>query len=130
MYLISSERAYSISLFFVKSMFFVSLFDIIEAMKENTREKIYTISTVVVILMILAVGIFNWLPVLRQYFGLKEKEMSVAAEIEDINRESNEYVERIRRFQSQSEQVESVARQDKRVYPGEVVYVFSEKNRK
>lgn len=99
-------------------------------MKENTKDKIYTFSTVGVILVILAVGIFNWLPVLRQYFGLKEKEMSVIAEIEDVNRENNDYSERIRRFQSQSDQVESVARQDHRVYPGEVVYVFPENDKR
>lgn len=99
-------------------------------MKENTKDKIYTFSTVVVILIVLAVGFFNWLPVLRRYFGLKEREMAVVAEIEEVNRENNEYGERIRRFQSQSEQVESVARQDHRVYPGEVVYVFPDSDRK
>lgn len=99
-------------------------------MKENTKDKIYTVFTIVVILIVLAVGIFNWLPVLRQYFGLKEKDAALTARIEAVNRENAEYNERIRRFKTQPEQVESVARQDNRVYPGEVVYLFPEGNGK
>lgn len=99
-------------------------------MKENTKDKIYTVAIVVAILMILTVGIFNWLPVLKQYFGLKQKEAAVIAEINEVNRENDEYRELLRRFQSQSEQVEAVARQDHRVYPGEVVYVFPDSDRK
>jgi hypothetical protein len=34
------------------------------------------------------------------------------------------------RFKSSSEQVEAVARQDHRVYPGEVVYKFPENGKK
>ena len=111
-------------------MFFIFFCDIIIAMKEQTKDKIYTVSTVVVIIAILLVGVFNWLPVLRHRLGLKNKEAAILAEIEEVNRENLEYSERIRRFQSQSEQVESVARQDHRVYPGEVVYVFPENEKK
>ena len=38
--------------------------------------------------------------------------------------------ESIKRFKTKKEQVEAVARQDHRVYPGEVVFVFPDKDKK
>lgn len=125
MYLISSERAYSISLFFVKSMFFYLVFDIISPMKENTKDKIYTVFTVVVILLILAVGIFNWLPSLRRHSSLKEKKAALEAESIEIKRRTQETDEKAKRFDSDPEQVEAVARQDHRIRQGEIVFDFS-----
>lgn len=121
---------YSISLFFVKSMFFFSLFDIILIMKENTKDKIYTFFTVFVIAIILVVGIINWWPVLKRQSSLKERKAALEAEIEEVRKENLEKSESIKRFKTKKEQVEAVARQDHRVYPGEVVFVFPDKDKK
>ncbi len=99
-------------------------------MKENTKDKIYTIFTVVVILLVLIIGVFNWLPVLRRHSNLKDKEADLTAKIEEVKSENDKVSEARNRFKSSSEQVEAVARQDHRVYPGEVVYKFPENGKK
>lgn len=111
-------------------MFFISLFDIITPMKENTKDKIYTGFTVFVIMLILTIGVFNWWPVLKRHSNLKDKEADLVAKIEEVKNENNRVSEARNRFKTSSEQVEAVARQDHRVYPGEVVYKFSESGKK
>ncbi len=99
-------------------------------MKEHIKDNILKTVTTVIILLVLFVGIVKWVPVLNNLENLKKKDAALDAEIAAVNLESSEYSERVRRFQSSSEQVESIARRDHRVYPGEVVFVFPEKNSK
>jgi cell division protein FtsB len=108
-------------------MFFYLVFDIITAMKENTKDKIYTVFTVVVILLILAVGIFNWLPSLRRLSSLKEKDAAVEAERAEVKKRIQETDEKAKRFDRDPEQVEAVARQDHRIRQDEIVFDFSAK---
>ena len=45
-------------------------------------------------------------------------------------RKTAELVEKQRRFQTDREFVESIARQNHRVYPGELVFLFPEQDRR
>ena len=105
-----------------------SFFDIILCMKETTKDKILNAVFIGVALVIVVIGLAHLTPTLKRYYALKDKEASVDAEIASTRRETSDYADRTRRFNSDSEQVEAVARQNHRVYPGEVVFVFEDKD--
>ena len=96
-------------------------------MKETTKDKILNAIFIGVALVIVVIGLAHLTPTLKRYYALKDKEAQVDGEIASTRRESAEYADRTRRFNSDSEQVEAVARQNHRVYPGEVVFVFEDK---
>ncbi len=96
-------------------------------MKERTKDNIISYGTLTIVILVVVVGVVNLVPVLRRSNALKQRDAALIEEIASVNAESAEYSDRARRFQSSSEQVESIARQDHRVYPGEVVFVFPEK---
>ena len=88
-------------------------------MKETTKDKILNAVFIGVALVIVVIGLAHLTPTL---------ESAVDAEIASMRRETSDYADRTRRFNSDSEQVEAVARQNHRVYPGEVVFVFEDKD--
>ena len=111
-------------------MFFIKLFDIIRNMKESTKLKILNSIAIGVCLLIVVGGLAHLAPTLKRYYALKDKEASIDEEIARTKREITEYSDKTRRFNSNSEQVESIARQNHRIYPGEVVFVFEDKDNK
>ena len=95
-------------------------------MNEETREKIYTVITVVVVLLVLAVGVVKIVPRYNQYKSLKKQVADRDALIAEKERKVDELGDMQRRFKTDREFVESIARQDRRVYPGELVFVFDD----
>jgi len=93
-------------------------------MKEEVKDKVYTAFTVAVVLLILVGGLVKASPRYSQYRSLKRQVADREAKIADRERRIAELNEMQRRFQSDREFVESIARQNRRVYPGELVFVF------
>ena len=99
-------------------------------MKDETKDKIYTILTVTLVLLVLAGGLVKASPRYSQYRALKAKVAAIEAKASETARTTAELVEKQRRFQTDREFVESIARQNHRVYPGELVFLFPEQDRR
>ena len=69
-------------------------------------------------------GVFVVWPKLSRVRGLEQQRQQVLAEIEAKNREIAQLRENQRRFREDPDFVEAIARQNHRVFPGEVVFVF------
>ena len=80
--------------------------------------------TGILVVLVLGFGVAKLVPKYRQFVSLRgqvaERERKIAVCREKIA----EVNEMQRRFASDSEFVEAVARQNHRVYPGEIVFVF------
>lgn len=57
---------------------------------------------------------------------LKKRELELMERIEQKNKEIAKLVENQRRFKTDADFVESLARQNRRVFPGELVFVFED----
>ncbi len=99
-------------------------------MKDETKDKIYTALTVALVLLVLAGGLVKAYPRYSQYRALKAKVAAIEAKASETVRKTAELVEKQRRFQTDREFVESIARQNHRVYPGELVFLFPEQDRR
>ena len=99
-------------------------------MKDETKDKIYTILTVTLVLLVLAGDLVKASPRYSQYRALKAKVAAIEAKASETARKTAELVEKQRRFQTDREFVESIARQNHRVYPGELVFLFPEQDRR
>lgn len=75
-------------------------------------------------------GVITVWPKLSRVRGLEKQRQQVLAEIEAKNREIAQLRENQRRFREDPDFVESIARQNHRVYPGEVVFVFETPDKK
>ncbi len=95
-------------------------------MKEETKDRICTLFTLAVIALIVAGGIAKTYPRYGQYRALKRQIAECEAKIAQTEKETNQLNENVRRFGTDREFVESVARQNRRVYPGELVFVFED----
>ena len=75
-------------------------------------------------------GVIVVWPKLSRVRGLEKQRQQVLAEIEAKNREIAQLRENQRRFREDPDFVEAIARQNHRVYPGEVVFVFETPDKK
>jgi len=75
-------------------------------------------------------GVVTVWPKLSRVRGLEKQRQQVLAEIEAKNREIAQLRENQRRFREDPDFVEAIARQNHRVYPGEVVFVFEKPDKK
>lgn len=73
---------------------------------------------------VLVGGVMTVWPKLSRVRGLEKQRQQVLAEIEAKNREIAQLRENQRRFREDPDFVEAIARQNHRVFPGEVVFVF------
>jgi cell division protein FtsB len=58
--------------------------------------------------------------------SLKERNAELARQIDEKRREIADLLDRQRRFKTDRDFVETIARRNKRVYPGELVFVFED----
>lgn len=65
-------------------------------------------------------------PKYRQAAGLTEEKERILRRIEEKEREISEIKAKQQRFQSDREFVETLARKNRRVFPGELVFVFED----
>ncbi len=66
------------------------------------------------------------LPKYKQTQDLEAKKAKIARQIEEKRAEIQEIKEKQNRFNTDREFVESLARQNRRVFPGELVFVFDD----
>ena len=95
-------------------------------MHKSLGEKIWTVAALAAIVSVLAAGLaFAWPDIMRAS-SLRERDAELAAKIEAKRREIMELAENQRRFKTDRDFVEAIARRNKRVYPGELVFVFED----
>ena len=90
------------------------------------KDKIFRYGSVAMALAILGSGVFFLIPTYRNSQRLKAREAEFAERIERKAKEVSALRERQRRFQTDREFIESIARQNNKVYPGELVFIFDD----
>jgi len=99
-------------------------------MREGTKDKFVKWFTLVLVVVIFIGGLlFAWPTYLRSR-SLQKQDAELARRIEEKKAEIAKLVECQKRFQTDRDFVESIARQNRRVFPGELVFVFDEKDEK
>lgn len=91
------------------------------------RGKACQLMVICLIFALICVSIFMYMPKYTQLEALREREADLVRRIEENNRLIAEYADKQHRITFDKEFVESLARKDRRVYPGELVFVFDDK---
>ena len=105
-------------------MFDIDFFAIISAMNETLKEKVLKILTGCVLLLIVVGGLVLTYPNYRRAESLKRQNAELQEKIDRKKKEIAVLVENQRRFREDSDFVELIARQNRRVFPGELVFTF------
>ena len=87
-------------------------------------DKALRIAALLAVLGVVACGVIAVQPKLKSVRALEKQRQQVLADIEAKNREIAQLRENQRRFREDPDFVEAIARQNHRVFPGEVVFVF------
>ena len=90
------------------------------------KDMIFRYGSIAMALAILGTGVFFLVPTYSRSQDLKAKEAKCDELIERKTKEVSALREKQRRFQSDEEFIESIARQNNRVYPGELVFIFED----
>ncbi len=93
-------------------------------MKTTLGEKLARIFTALIVLVVLAGGLASAWPAYLRGRSLRARDAKLAAAIEEKKREIAKLKEFQQRFRTDSEFVETIARQNRRVFPGELVFIF------
>ena len=93
-------------------------------MNEGLREKILRILTGSVLLLIVVGGLVTMYPNYKRSESLKRENAELQARIDRKKREIATLIENQRRFRTDADFVEMIARQNHRVFPGELVFIF------
>ena len=75
---------------------------------------------------IVVTGVMLSYPQYRQAEGLRAEHARIRKQIEEKKAQIEAIREKQRRFNTDREFVEALARQNRRVYPGELVFIFDE----
>lgn len=78
------------------------------------------------LVLIVGGGLFMAYPSFRRSQALKRQDAELQERIEDKKREIAALIENQRRFKADADFVETIARQNRRVFPGELVFIFEE----
>lgn len=95
-------------------------------MMEGIKEKFMKWFTISLVVLIVAGGAFMAYPTFRRGQALKQQDAELQRRIDEKKAEIAALVENQRRFRTDADFVESIARQNRRVFPGELVFVFEE----
>ena len=93
-------------------------------MNEMLKEKILRTLTGCVLLLIVIGGLVMMYPNYRRAESLKRQNAELQETIDRKKREIEGLIENQRRFRTDSDFVEMIARQNRRVFPGELVFTF------
>ena len=96
-------------------------------MSGDFKEKFMQWFTVAMVAVIVVGGLVLVYPTYRRGQALKAQDSELQAKIDGKKREIAQLVENQRRFRTDADFVESIARQNRRVFPGELVFVFDDK---
>lgn len=95
-------------------------------MKEGFKEKLGRFVTVVLVIGVAAVGLVTAWPNYLRSRSLKRQDAELVERIDEKKREIARLKEYQNRFRTDSEFVENIARQNRRVFPGELVFKFED----
>ncbi len=93
-------------------------------MREGLKEIIVKFLTGLVLALIVVGGLVMTYPNYRESESLRRKNAELQARIDQKKADIAKLVENQRRFRSDPDFVEAIARQNHRVFPGEVVFIF------
>lgn len=99
-------------------------FAIISTMSEGLRETFIKYLTGFVLVLIVIGGLVMMYPNYRRSESLKRQNAELQARIDRKKAEIAKLAENQRRFRSDADFVEAIARQNHRVFPGELVFIF------
>ena len=95
-------------------------------MRAGTKERIFHYFTLVILAVIVIGGLSVAYPQWRQRESLKRQDAELRRQIEAKNREISQLKKNQRRFQTDPDFVEAIARKNRRVFPGELVFIFED----
>ena len=93
-------------------------------MNEGFKEKVLRMLTGCVLLLIIVGGLVTMYPNYRRSESLKRQNAELQERIDRKKREIATLIDNQRRFRTDPDFVEMIARQNHRVFPGELVFVF------
>ena len=89
-------------------------------------DKLFRILFIAMFVAIVVTGVVLSYPKYRQQQGLSAEKERILRRIEDKKAEIADFKEKQRRFNTDREFVENLARRNRRVYPGELVFIFDD----
>lgn len=95
-------------------------------MEKSLKDKVLNLGTLVLAMAIIGAGVAFLLPLYAKERSLKAKSAEYAQLIEERRKEIQELREKQYRFKSDPDFIETIARQNNRVYPGELVFIFED----
>ena len=95
-------------------------------MSAGLKEKCMRWFTVVLLAVIIVGGLVMVYPTYRRGQALKAQNAELQSRIDGKKREIAQLEENQRRVRTDADFVESIARQNRRFFPGELVFVFGE----
>lgn len=95
-------------------------------MAEGMKEKLLQGLTLTLLLIVIGCGLVMVYPSFRRCQALKLQDRELQMRIDEKKREISTLVDNQRRFRVDADFVESIARQNRRVFPGELVFVFED----
>ena len=93
-------------------------------MNEGLKDKIARYLTYAALLLIVVGGMVMMYPNYRRSEALKRQNAELQERIDDKKREIAQLLDYQRRFRTDADFVETIARQNHRVFPGELVFIF------
>ena len=93
-------------------------------MSESLKDKVVRYLTYLVLLLIAVGGVMMMYPDYRRSESLKRQNAELQEQIDRRKREIEQLIENQRRFKTDADFVERIARQNHRVFPGELVFQF------
>ena len=95
-------------------------------MNEGLKEKVAKIVTISLLAIIGSLGALSVWPTYLRGQSLKRQDAELSRRIEEKKREIARLIDFQKRFKTDPDLVERIARQNGRVYPGELVFIFED----
>ena len=95
-------------------------------MNDGLKEKVAKIVTISLLAIIGALGALSVWPTYLRGQSLKRQDAELSRRIEEKKREIARLIDFQKRFKTDPDLVERIARQNGRVYPGELVFIFED----
>ena len=93
-------------------------------MNESLKDKVARYLTYALLLLIIVGGLVMMYPNYRRSEALKRQNAELQQRIDEKKREIAQLLDNQRRFRTDADFVETIARQNHRVFPGELVFIF------
>ena len=95
-------------------------------MTDGFKDKVAKVLTITLLAVIGVGGAFSVWPTYVRGRDLKLRDAELSQRIEEKKREIARLIDRQKRFSTDRDFVETIARQNRRVYPGEFVFIFDD----